>query len=93
MGKKSVQLRRDSQQMYPIIARYENSDQTQADFCETHQINQGVFQYWLKKYRDEHDFKRVDSYAKLEVVELDEDSCPRIIIRTRSGVEIEIPLK
>lgn len=35
------------------MQRYEQSGQSQVDFCEAEGINMGVFQYWWRRYRDE----------------------------------------
>ena len=49
MGNKLVRLRRTADQMYPLMASYETSGQTQTEFCVDHELNQGVFQYWFKE--------------------------------------------
>jgi len=40
------------QQMFSMIASWQQSDLTQKDYCEQHSIRYHVFHYWYKKYRD-----------------------------------------
>ena len=92
MGNKLVRLRRTADQMYPLMASYETSGQTQTEFCVDHEKKWGVFQYWLKKYRGENDTVKTTLFSNLEVVDF-EDTANRIVIRTMSGVELEIPIR
>ncbi len=45
--------RRSAQEMYPLIERYLSSEQTQREFCIQGGLNQGVFSYWLGRYRSQ----------------------------------------
>ncbi len=40
------------QQMFSMIASWQQSGLTQKDYCEQHSIRYHVFHYWYKKYRD-----------------------------------------
>jgi hypothetical protein len=40
------------QQMFSMIACWQQSGLTQKDYCEQHSIRYHVFHYWYKKYRD-----------------------------------------
>jgi transposase-like protein len=44
-------LRRTKSEMFPLMAAYEKSDQSQAEFCQAHRLNVHVLNYWLDKYR------------------------------------------
>lgn len=46
--------RRTDSDMFPIIKRYLESNQTQSDFCQQENLPQHVFLYWLRKYRRQH---------------------------------------
>jgi transposase-like protein len=43
--------KRTSATMYPLVAQWQNSTQSKAAFCATHQINIHTFTYWVQKYR------------------------------------------
>jgi len=40
------------QQMFSLIASWQQSGLTQKGYCEQHSIQYHVFHYWYKKYRD-----------------------------------------
>ncbi|TKK70376.1 hypothetical protein FC093_06415 [Ilyomonas limi] len=40
------------QQMFLMIASWQQSGLTQKDYCEQHSVRYHVFHYWYKKYRD-----------------------------------------
>src|SRR6478736_6826892 len=42
------------QQMFLMIASWQQSGLTQKDYCEQHSVRYHVFHYWYKKYRDTH---------------------------------------
>ena len=48
---KSPRLRRNSAQMYAIVASYEQSGLSQSAFCTAHSLSLHVFRYWLSRYR------------------------------------------
>jgi hypothetical protein len=37
--------------MFPLMEQYESGVQGRQELCEKHGINEGVFWYWLTKYR------------------------------------------
>lgn len=95
MKKSQGHTRRTSDQMFPLVESYESSGQLQKEFCEHHEINIGTFQYWLKKYREEHSAKKVNSFQKITVLpesDKSRNNIRHILISTPSGLEIKIPL-
>jgi len=48
-------MKRTKVQMYPVVEAYLASDQTQESFCQYEGFSTAVLNYWLKKYRSEHD--------------------------------------
>jgi len=95
MEKSDRHTRRTSAQMFPLVERYESSDQPQKTFCELHGINIGTFQYWLKKYREKNSSQPTHSFQQIKVsadqISINQD-IRHIEIRTSSGVEIIIPI-
>lgn len=45
------QLRRTQAEMYPLVEAYLQSGQKQKAFCAAHILPEGVFNYWLSKFR------------------------------------------
>ena len=94
MRKVHRRIRRTSEQMFPLVEKYESSGQLQKDFCEHHDISIGTFQYWLKKYRLE-DPGKSHSFQEITVLPKSDNSGHEsryILISTPSGMEIKIPL-
>ena len=94
MSKVHRRIRRISEQMFPLVEKYESSGQLQKDFCEHHDISIGTFQYWLKKYREEYS-GRSSSFQEITVLPKSDNSGHEsryILISTPSGMEIKIPL-
>jgi hypothetical protein len=48
-----MELTSRAQEMYMVIKEYLDSDMTQINFCNSKQIPESTFQYWLKRYRDD----------------------------------------
>lgn len=95
MDKLQQRRRRTSKQMFPLVERYESSGQLQKEFCKSHDINIGTFQYWLKKYREEQSAEATNSFQKITVIPESDKSrhtVRHILISTPSGLEIKIPL-
>ena len=42
---------RTSDEMFPLIASWEKSGESQWSFCESVGLSMGVFSYWRKKYQ------------------------------------------
>jgi len=49
-----VGSRRSADQMYPLMATYASGSQSQKDFCASHGLKPGTFQYWWGRYRRDH---------------------------------------
>lgn len=94
MSKVHRRIRRTSDQMFPLVEKYETSEQRQKEFCKHHDISIGTFQYWLRKYREEYS-SRSHSFQEITVLpRLDNSNHESryILISTPSGMEIKIPL-
>ncbi|MEM9723576.1 MAG: hypothetical protein AAGA10_30195 [Bacteroidota bacterium] len=46
-----VGTRRSAEQMYPLMAIYASGGQSRKDFCSSHGLKPGTFQYWWQRYR------------------------------------------
>ena len=57
--------RRTSEQMYPIISKYETGELSRQQCCDEHNLNEGVFWYWLGKYRKES--KKGKSFIEIDI--------------------------
>ena len=75
--------------MYPMIREYMSTELSQREFCDRHQIELHLFRYWLKKYRDESASNDESGFSSIE---LELPAKHHILIRTKSGVEIQIPV-
>jgi adenylate kinase family enzyme len=56
-----MELTPRSKEMYAIIKEYLETEMTQIDFCNSKQIPESTFQYWLKRYRDDNNNHTVKS--------------------------------
>jgi transposase-like protein len=95
MEKPQQPTRRKSAQMFQLVERYKTGDQSQKEFCKAHGISVGTFQYWQRKYRDQHIDANQASFQRIMVLPQEADRIhqdPYIEIRTSSGMEIKIPL-
>ncbi len=80
-------------EMYPIVKKYlSGNGQTQRNFCHTEQISVGKFQYWLRHFHDSMNHESVISHSKFIELDLCGENSAGIIIKTKSGTEIRIPL-
>lgn len=46
---------RTEEEMFPLVAQWHESGQTQKAFCIQHSIPVSIFAYWLRRYRDQQD--------------------------------------
>lgn len=56
---------RSKEEMYPLIEEWQQSGQSQKQFCEQKQLPKSVFIYWLQKYRKQQD--SLSGFAAVEV--------------------------
>ncbi len=47
--------RRSPAEMYPLMAAYAASGQTQAAFCASEGLKVATFQYWWRRYREDQE--------------------------------------
>ena len=64
--KTKAALRRSPAEMYPLMAAYASSGQTQAAFCAAEGLKVGTFQYWWRRYRADQEPPRVGGFVALE---------------------------
>lgn len=78
--------RRTSEEMFPLIAEWESSNENQIQFCQSKGINPSVFSYWRKKYLEE---QSVDTTCFTEIAppELQD----KIEVCYPNGVHIKLP--
>ena len=58
--------RRSPAEMYPLMAAYASSGQTQAAFCAAEGLKVGTFQYWWRRYRADQEPTRAGGFVALE---------------------------
>ena len=81
---------RTSDQMYPIIKEYLSTQSSQRVFCKENHIEIHALRYWLKKYREELESGK---HSHFSTIEIEVPTTQRhILIRTKAGVEIQIPV-
>jgi hypothetical protein len=86
-----IAMQRSKATMYPLIQEYESGELTQKAFCHSHDLPMGVFQYWLRKYREEDSNIPDDpGFIHLDVRGNMASSCT-IEIRYPDGTQISIP--
>lgn len=83
-------LRRTKSEMFPLMAAYEKSDQSQAAFCQAHQLNVHVLNYWLDKYR-KASIKKEAPQEQLIPIQIDSSlgmSTPVMEVQLKNGALI-----
>lgn len=58
--------RRSPAEMYPLMAAYAASDQTQAAFCAAEGLKVATFQYWWRRYRADQESTGGGGFVALE---------------------------
>ena len=93
---KTKQRQRTSEQLFPLVESYESSGQLQKEFCKSHGINIGTFQYWLSKFREQNSSQSTGSFHQVKLLaeqsDINDHHSRQILIRTPSGLEIKIPM-
>ena len=74
-------------QMYRLIEKWQQSEKTQKAFCGALGQSKGVFNYWLRKYRDEKQGAST-GFAKIET----EGSGSALEIIYPNGVSLILPV-
>lgn len=62
-----TQAKKTAEEMYPLIERYLNGQQTQKAFCREHALSLSRLNYWLAKYRRQAAL-RPDAFVELTPV-------------------------
>jgi len=71
--------RRSPAEMYPLMAAYAASGQTQAAFCASEGLNVATFQYWWRRYRADQEPTRGGGFVAL---------APQDAPGTEGGIEL-----
>lgn len=74
---------RTSQEMYPLVEQWQQSNLTQKEFSAQHQITPHAFGYWVNKYRKEHEQKKASTPTSGSFIAL--------TAQTTAGVEVVFP--
>ena len=87
-----------SEEMFPIVKQYLESNQSQKQFCSTlkEEIKLCVFQYWLRKYKHSQSKLSVGAQSSFVPIELDPPSLPltqTATIKFANGIVINIPVQ
>ena len=90
MDEKNVP-RLSSTVMFPIIETYLESEKTQRAFCEHQDLNPSVFQYWLKKYREQSLGPTGEENKAFVPLTISGPTTTAIEIRLPNGIQILIP--
>ena len=81
--------------MTKLVKKFKESDQSQKDFAASHGLKEGKLYYWISKLSKGQQSVASVETAKNDFVALEvtpEYESRTIMIRTKSGVEIEIPV-
>lgn len=62
-----TQAKKTAEEMYPLIERYLNDQQTQKAFCREHDLSLCRLNYWLAKYRHQA-AERPDAFVEITPV-------------------------
>jgi len=82
---------RTSEQMYPIIERYVNGEESKQSLCSENNLSIHVFQYWLSKYnRAPRSKAHQPNFVPIQIDKINTGQCIRI--KLSNGTEIEIPM-
>ena len=81
--------------MYPIVESYLSGIKTQQEVCKDNELSIHVFQYWLRKYREERSKPEgeVSGFSSLEIAPASPSSTSTMVIHLPSGVRVEIPMQ
>ena len=83
-------------EMTKLVGLYKESDQSQKAFAASHGINEGKLHYWITKLSSSNKIlPKVNqpSFVPIEITPLLLAKTDQaILIRLKSGVEIEIPV-
>lgn len=75
---------RTEEEMFPLVAQWHESGQTQKAFCIQHSIPVSVFAYWLRCYRDQQDSTK-DKQSNFVPVRMDVSSPAALEVALPSG--------
>lgn len=98
-SKCSQQRIRKSEEMFPLIRSWEESGQSQKDFCAQQGIKPHIFWYWLRRYREGQQDKEepVAGFIPIQVEGRGEDLVlaeiiygdgTRVVFKERVGVQL-----
>jgi len=73
--------------MFSLIEKWQQSDQTQKDFCRGHDVKLATFHYWQKKYRNQNQ-KDISGFIPMEISSSDVRT---VEIRYPNGVILQLP--
>lgn len=74
-----------------LVKKFNDSNQSQKDFAKAHELTEGKLHYWISKLtKPEQSVTPKKDFVSIEVTP--EQESRSIMIRLKSGVEIEIPL-
>jgi len=82
-------------QMYNLVKKFQESGQSQKDFAAAHGLKEGKLYYWISKLTKPQQSVTPLVTPKNDFVAIEvtpEQEGRSIMIRLKSGVEIEIPL-
>ncbi len=77
------------QEMFSLVERWEQSSQTQGDFCSSEGLSLTVFSYWLRKYRLENEQSSPSEFIPLSPIE-DRDGT-MIELEYPNGIRLRVP--
>ena len=84
---KKEQREQQRQNMFSLIEKWQQGNQTQKDFCQEHDIKLATFHYWQKKYRNQNQ-KNLSGFIPMEISSSDART---IEIRYPNGVIVQLP--
>ncbi len=82
-------------QMRRLVKKFNDSGQSQKEFAARHGLKEGKLYYWVSKLSKSSESVSPSTISKKDFVAIEvtpEQGAGSIMIRLKSGVEIEIPL-
>jgi len=84
---KKEQREQQREKIFSLIENWQQSDQTQKDFCREHDVKLATFHYWQKKYRNQYQ----DNPAGFIPMEISSPDVRTVEIRYPNGVIVQLP--
>lgn len=80
-------LRRSAEEMYGVIAGWEQSGQSQRTYCAAQGLSMAVFQYWLRHWRESQEERGVGEFVEVRP----QVNAQGLIVEYPNGIKVHLP--